>query len=143
MTDTSDDRRLERIEQGLEVLFASEVAREVFAAVDFEALLADEPAVDAVDVDRLAGAIGRPLGRAIAQYVVDSDGTVGVAKRALGSEIGSRIAAETFRAATENVDVEAVVETLVELDEESPGPELQGAIDDYVEHSSNEQPTES
>jgi hypothetical protein len=81
----------------------------VFATGDFRAILADDP----VDVDRLAEAIGRPLGRALAQYIVDGNGKTGVAKRALGSEVGSRVAAETVSAALERVDVEAAVETLV------------------------------
>lgn len=136
MSDTTGDERLERIEQGLDVLFASEVARDVLAAVDFEAILADDPATDPVDIDRLAEAIGRPLGRVLAQYVVDGGGKIGVAKRALGSEVGSRIAAETVRTATENVDVDAAVETLVELGEETGhGPQLQEAIDSYVENA--------
>jgi hypothetical protein len=139
MSDTSGDERLERIKQGLDVLFASEVARDVLAAVDFEAILADEPATDPVDIDRLAEAIGRPLGRALAQYVVDGSGKVGVAKRALGSEVGSRIAAETVRTATENVDVDAAVATLVELGEGTGnGPPLQEAIDSYVESADDE-----
>ena len=139
MTDSPDAQRLERIEDGLDVLFASEVAREVFAAVDFRAILADEPATDPVDVDRLAEAIGRPLGRALAQYIVDGNGKIGVAKRALGSEVGSRVAAETVSAALEHVDVEAAVETLVELDDETrPGPSLQDAFDVYVENRDDE-----
>ncbi|WP_143085664.1 hypothetical protein [Halogranum rubrum] len=137
MSDTnSKSTRMKRIEQGLNVVFTAQVTKEVLAAVDFEAILAGDPARDAVDVDRLAEAVGRPLGRALAQYVFDDGGKFDVVKRALGSEIGSRIAAETFRTATENVDIDAVIETLVELSESQVSePPMQDAIDTYVENS--------
>lgn len=135
MTDATDER-IDSIERGLDALFATEVASEVLEAVDFEAIMAEEPAQDPVDVERLAEALGRPVGRALAQYVVGGSGASGVAKRAIGSELGQRAAATGVRVAVDHVDPDAVAETLVELDEETlPGPALNDAIPVDVEAS--------
>ncbi|WP_435333832.1 hypothetical protein [Haloarchaeobius sp. TZWWS8] len=134
MTDLTGDQRLERIEQGLDALFATEVAKEILAAVDFEAILADEPATEPVDVDRLANAIGRPVGRLLAHYVVSGSGAGALAKRAIGSEVGGRVATETFRFAVRTVDFRSVAETLVELDEETiPGPALRELVEPHID----------
>ncbi|MBV0926064.1 hypothetical protein KTS45_17810 [Halomicroarcula limicola] len=136
MSDSTGDEQLDRIEQGLDALFATEVAKEVLEAVDFEAILAEEPAEDPVDIDRLAQAIGRPVGRILAARVIGGSGAAGLAKQTLGSEVGSRVAAKTFRVAVENVDTQQVTETLVELDEETlPGPTLQEMIGPAIEDS--------
>lgn len=125
----STAEHIDRIERGLDALFATEAAKEVLAAVDFEAILAEAPAADPVDVERLAEALGRPIGRALAHYVVGGSGASGVAKRAIGSEVGQRAAATGVRLAVEHVDPDRVAETLVELDEETiPGPTLSRAI---------------
>ena len=58
MTDATDER-IASIERGLDALFATEVASEILEAVDFEAILAEQPAEDPVDVERLAEALGR------------------------------------------------------------------------------------
>ena len=130
MTDPTRDERLERIERGLDAIFATEVAREILEAVDFEAILADEPADDPVDVDRLADAVGRPVGRFLAQRVIGGSGAGGVAKRAVGSEVGGRVAGAALRTAAEYVDTERATERLVELDEMVlPGPSLRDAVD--------------
>ena len=129
MSDSADDPRLARIERGLDALFATEVAKEVLEAVDFEAILADEPAEDPVDVERLADAIGRPVGRVLARRVVDGSGASGLAKRSIGGTVGSRVAAATLRVVVENVDTGAVAETLLELDESTPGPSLREAVE--------------
>lgn len=135
MTDATDDH-IDRIERGLNALFATEVAKEILEAVDFEAILAAEQAEDPVDVERLAEALGRPVGRALARYVVGGSGASGMAKRAIGSEIGQRAAATAVRVAIDNIDPDAVVETLAELDEETiPGPTLNEAIPVDVEDS--------
>lgn len=129
MSDSSGDQRLARIERGLDALFATEVAKEILEAVNFEAVLADQPADDPVDVDRLAEAVGRPLGRYLAHRIVGGSGAGGVAKRAVGSEVGGRIAAKTVRVAVEQVNAESVATTLAELDETLPGPGLREVVD--------------
>lgn len=125
----STTEHIDRIERGLHALFATEVAKEILAAVDFEAILGEGHATDPVDVERLAEALGRPIGRALAHYVVGGSGASGVAKRAIGSEVGQRAAATGVRLAVRHVDTSEIAETLAELDEESiPGPALGDAI---------------
>lgn len=136
MSDSTGDGRLERIERGLDLLFATEVAKEILEAVDFEAILAAEPAEDPVDVDRLAAALGRPVGRVLAQRVLGESGTTGLAGRTVGGRVGGRVAEETVRIAVENVDTGEVVERLVELDEETlPGPALRELLGPHLEES--------
>lgn len=136
MSNATDDPRLERIEQGLNALFATEVAAEVLEAVDFEAILSDQPVEDPVDVEHLADALGRPVGRILANRVVGGSGASGLVARTVASEVGSRVTAGTFRVAVENVDTEAVTEALVELDEETlPGPTVREVVEPAIEES--------
>lgn len=128
MTDSTGDDRLDRIEQGLDAVFATEVAAEILEAVDFEEIMADEPAQDPVDVERLAEALGRPVGHLLAHRVIGGSGATGLAKRAIGSRVGSHVVSETVRVAAETVDPDAVVDGLVELDEETPGPALNETV---------------
>lgn len=106
MSDASDEK-LARIEQGLNALFAAEVVEEILAAVDFEAILADAPAEDPVDVERLASTLGRPLGRALAAKFVDDAGAAGILTRIVVSEFAGRVASRALEVATENLDGEA------------------------------------
>lgn len=90
-TDTGDGgtNSLERIVDGL---LAAEAARELKEAVDLEAILADQPADEPVDVDRLADALGRPVGRLLAHRIVDAGGMTGFAKRRAVTDAGDRVA---------------------------------------------------
>lgn len=106
MSDASDEK-LARIERGLNALFAAEVVEEILAAVDFEAILADAPAEDPVDVERLASTLGRPLGRALAAKFVDDAGAAGILTRIVVSEFAGRVASRALEVATENLDGEA------------------------------------
>lgn len=134
MSDATGDERLERIERGLDLLFATEVAKEILEAVDFEAILAAEPAEDPVDVDRLAAALGRPVGRVLAYRVLGRSGPAGFVGRTVGSRVGGRVFAETFRIAVERVDTGAVAGWLVDLDEETlPGPALREVLGPRLE----------
>ncbi|WP_423999103.1 hypothetical protein ACOZ4I_10095 [Haloarcula salina] len=133
MSDSTVDARLEHVERTLDFVFAADVAKEVLSAVDFEAILADEPAENPVDVDALTKAVGRPVGRIIVSRMIDGTGVGGLAKRTLGSEVGSRVASKTFRVAVETVDVNAATERLVELDEETlPGPALRETLEPVI-----------
>jgi hypothetical protein len=135
MSDSTGDERLEQIERGLDLLFATEVAKEILEAIDFEAILAAEPAEDPVDVDRLAAALSRPVGRVLAQRVLGESGATGLAGRTVGGRVGGRVAEETVRIAVENVDTGEVVERIVELDEETlPGSPLQEVLGPLLEN---------
>jgi hypothetical protein len=136
MTDSTTAERLDRIERGLDALFAAEVSEAILEAVDFEAILADQPADDPVDVERLAEALGRPVGRMLARTVISGSGTTGVAKRAIGSEVGGRVASKTLQVAVDTVDLDEATERLMELDEESvPGPDLREFLGPHAEDS--------
>ncbi len=136
MTDSTTAERLDRIERGLDALFAAEVSEAILEAVDFEAILADQPADDPVDVERLAEALGRPVGRMLARTVISGSGTTGVAKRAIGSEVGGRVASKSLQVAVDTVDLDQAAERLMELDEESvPGPDLREFLGPYAEDS--------
>lgn len=124
-TETTQDDGTNPIRRGRDAVVVAQAVRELHDAVDFEDLRADDAVGDPVDVDRLADAIGRPVGRLIALQLVDDSGATGFAKRAITERVGRTVSAETFRIVVENVDTEAVTETLVELDEETPpGPSL-------------------
>jgi len=136
MGDSTVDARLEQIERTLDFVFAADVAKAILRAVDFEAILAEEPAENPVDVEHLTKAVGRPVGRIIASRVIDGTGVGGLAKWTLGSEVGGRVAVKTFRVAVENVDVTAATETLVELDAEAlPGPAVRETLEPVLGES--------
>jgi hypothetical protein len=135
MDDSTGAGGLERIEQGLNAVFTAEATADILDAVDFEAILADEPAQAPVDAEQLAEALGRPVGRLLAHRVLGGSGATGLAKRAIGSEVGSRVTSGAVRVAVENVDTDAVTETLVEIDEETPGPALRDAVVPHLEAS--------
>lgn len=130
---TDADQKLERVEQGLNALFAAEVAEEVFAAVDFEEILSDGGADDPVDVEQLAGALARPLGSYLARQVFDGDGAGWLAGRAVGSTVGGRVAATTFRVAVERIDIEATVESLAAFDTADPVGSVEQVVETIVE----------
>jgi hypothetical protein len=130
MTDTgfTADEETGTLQRGLDALAAAQTAREMNEALDLDAL-AGEVTGDSVDVDHLGDAIGRPLGRLVARELIDGSGATGVTKQTIGSAVTRRVTAETVRLVVENVDTEALAETLVELDQETPGPSLTDGID--------------
>lgn len=108
MSDSNDDGTLSALETAVNALFAADVAGDVHDAVDLEALLADRPADEPVDVDELAGALGQAVGHLLARRVVDGSGATGLAKRTVVSEVGDRVATRALRAATAAVDADSL-----------------------------------
>lgn len=103
-----------RLETGLKLLFAAEVAQEAASAVDLEALRAGDPLEEAVDAERLGAALGRPVGRALAQRAVGeatSEGYAGLVAR----EVAGRAGARVCRAAVERADADAIDRLPVDL----------------------------
>lgn len=127
MTDPSDDT-MARVKQGLDALFAAEVVEEILAAVDFEAILAEEAAEDPVDVQRLTGALGRPLGKFLANRIFDGDGASGVIKHALGTEVGGRAIGRALEVAVERIDLEAAATELAAFDAGAPTDGLERIV---------------
>lgn len=92
-----------RLEQGLQLLFAAEVAEEAYDAVDVEALRDGAPLEEALDPERLGSALGRPVGRALVRRALGDaadDGYAGLIVR----EAASRAGARACRAAVERAD---------------------------------------
>lgn len=134
MSESTEGTPVSRIEQGLNVLFATEVAREIIEAIDFEEILAEQPTEDPVDVDKLANALGKPVGRYLAHRAVGSGGVSGVAGRKVGSEVGGRVAAETVAIVAENVEPTTITDTAAQIDEEVlPGPSIGTAVEPFVD----------
>jgi hypothetical protein len=135
-TETTQDDGPNPLRRARDAVVVAQAVSELHDAIDFENLRADDTVGDPVDVDQLADAIGRPIGRLIALRLVDDSGATGFAKRSITEHVGRTVSAQTFRVVVENVDTEAVAETLVELDEETlPGPSLS-------EHPDSEMPTD-
>jgi hypothetical protein len=130
-TDTTSDDDTNYLRRGIDAVVVAQAAKELHGAVDLEDLRGSDTVGDPVDIDQLADAIGRPIGRLIAHQLVDDGGATGLTKRMIAERIGRNVSAETFRIVVENVDTRAVSETLIELDEETlPGPSLRDHLGD-------------
>lgn len=129
MTDSTADDETGAIERGVDAMVALETAEELNAAIDFDALVSEDGTTDPVELETFADAIGRPIGRLVAKEIVDDSGMAGFAKRKLGRKATQKVTAETVRVIVENVDTASIAETLVELDEATPGPSIQDALD--------------
>jgi hypothetical protein len=109
MADPADTGRESspRLEKGLQLLFAAEVAEEAVDAVDMQAVRAGAPVDDAVDPEQLGSALGRPLGRALAHRAVGdvaADGYPGMKIREAAGPAGAR----ACRVALERVDADTL-----------------------------------
>jgi hypothetical protein len=121
--ETTQDGTANPLRRGRDVVVMAQAVRQLDDAVDLEALGADHPEGDPIDVDQLADAFGKPIGRLIALQLVDDSGATGFVKRSVTERVGRTVSTETFRIVVENVDTEAIAETLAELDEGTlPGP---------------------
>lgn len=84
---------VERLDRGLNLLFAAEVASDVFDAVDVEAFRSADRIEDAVDVGTLAVAVGQPAGRLVARGAakgVLGGGVAGLVGREIAGRAGAR-----------------------------------------------------
>ena len=148
MTDTpgSDDGGADAFERTVDAVFTAEVAREIREAIDFEAILDDQPANEPIDFDHLADALGRPVGRLLAKRIVDDDGATGLAKRVVVSEVGNRAATEVLRATADVVDTGPSGESLDGVDaggdssgiHDAAGDDHRGVLDETGEWDDDE-----
>lgn len=117
MTDsTDDDGGAGAFERTVDVVFTAEAAREIHDAIDFEAILADQPADEPIEFDQLADALGRPVGRLLAKRLIDDDGATGLAKRVVVSQVGDRAATKALRVAADAVGGDSSGESLDGVD---------------------------
>lgn len=107
MTDSTDaaDEGVNSLERIVDGLLVAEAASELKEAVDLEAILADQPADEPIDVDRLADALGRPIGRLLAHRIVDARGMTGFAKRKVVTGAGDRVATKAIEVAAGAADL--------------------------------------
>ncbi len=138
MTDTTDSTETAQsdgtnpIRRGKDAVIVAQAARELADAIDAEDLRTESG--DVADLDQLADALGKPIGRLIALQLVDDTGVTGYAKRTVAERVGRSVSTRTLRIVVENVDTEALAETIIELDEETlPGP----ALHEYVGNESS------
>lgn len=131
---SSDDWPLDTLDSGLNALFATQVAEEVFEAVNFEALRAGEPINQAVDLDHLTRTIGQPAGRLLARELA-RQAPGGKVTEVLGREIGGLAAAFVFQRILEEADPDAAAALLG-----PPGPpidEFEDAVTVEIEPGDN------
>lgn len=102
---------MDRLDRGLDVLFAAEVTRDVAAAIDVEQLESGASLDQAVEYEKLGSAIGRPVGRLLANGAVRGALKGGVAGLVI-REAASRAGAAVLRTALHRADTEAMLERL-------------------------------
>lgn len=152
MTDsTDDDGGAGAFERTVDAVFTADVAREVHDAIDFEAILADQPADEPIDFDHLADTLGRPVGRLLAKRLVDDDGATGLAKQVVVSQVGNTAATKALRVTAEAVDGGPAGESLDGVDaggdasgvHDTAGGDHSGVLDETGEWSDDENTTGS
>ena len=125
MSDQQSADETSTLQTVIDAVVAVRTASELHDAIDVDALLSDDPAGDPVDLDEFADAVGRPVGRAVANTLVDGSGKIGTAKRFISSRIVREVTAGTVRVAGRRFDTDALARSVVELDQERlPGPSV-------------------
>lgn len=130
MLPSDDDGPLGLVDSGLNALFATQVAEEVFEAVDFEALRAGAPIDRAVDVEHLTRTVGQPAGRLLARELA-RQAPGGKVTELLGREVGGVAAAFLLRRLLEGIDPEGAAAVLDGLD--APADDFEDAVTVEVE----------
>lgn len=111
------DQALDSIDTGLDALALVDVVRELFEAIDFEALQNGVAYEEAVDEARLRETLGGPVGKVAARKLADrvvGGGVTGL----VGREIAGRVGASLVEYLVENVDPEAMLTSLEQLADE-------------------------
>lgn len=121
------DDGTDRIDRGLNALFAAEVTSDVLEAIDVDALAAGEPIDRAVDVDALASALGKPAGRLAAEGLLRRTGAGGVAGIVVREAV-TRVGARALERALVEADVEELLAT-IEAAVDPAGQPLAGDVD--------------
>ncbi|MFC5972188.1 hypothetical protein ACFPYI_12680 [Halomarina salina] len=118
--DSGSDDALDSLDTGLDALALVDVVRELFEAVDFEALQNGVAYEEAVDEAQLHEALGGPVGKVVARRLADrvvGGGVTGL----VGREIAGRVGASLVEYLVETVDPETIVTSLQELTNEQAG----------------------
>ena len=120
------DEALDSIDTGLNALALVDVVRELFEAVDFEALQSGAAYEEAVDEARLRETLGGPVGKVVARQLADrvvGGGVTGL----VGREVAGRVGASLVEYLVENVDPETILSSLEQMADEGaaspPGEE--------------------
>ncbi|WP_266082165.1 hypothetical protein [Haladaptatus caseinilyticus] len=109
--DDSIDRseRIEQIERGLDLLFTTEIAKNVLDSVDVQALYDGAGYDAAVDYEQLAETFGRTLGRGLGKQLLDRFGDDHMVVRFAGSTVAGRLSAIAVRELLHQTEPEEVM----------------------------------
>ncbi|WP_227377351.1 hypothetical protein [Haladaptatus halobius] len=112
--------RLDRIERGLDLLFSTEIAKEILDSVDVEALDSGASFDEAVDYERLGEILGSALGHGLTKQLLDRVASDRFVTRVVGSSVAGRLGAMVVRELLDRTDPEELLTWLTDLaDEES------------------------
>jgi len=116
--ESTDDTALDRVDTGLDALTLVEVARDLFEAIDLDALREGVPPEEAVDSEELRRSLGGPAGRLAARRLADrvvGSGVTGLVAR----EVAGRAGSSLVEYLVEQVDPETLGRSMEALLEES------------------------
>ncbi|MWG33644.1 hypothetical protein [Halomarina oriensis] len=116
--DSPDGDPLDSVDTGLDALTLVDVARDLFEAIDVEALQNGVAVEEAVDGDGLRDALGGPAGKLVARRLADrvvGSGVTGLVAR----EAAGRAGASLVTFLVERVDPETVGEAVEGVAEET------------------------
>ena len=121
--ESGGDDALDSLDTGLDALALVDVARELFEAIDFEALQNGVAYEEAVDEAQLRETLGGPVGKVVARKLADrvvGGGVTGL----VGREVAGRVGSSLVEYLVETVDPEAVLTSLEELADEQAMSDL-------------------
>ncbi len=107
--------RLDRIERGLDLLFSTEIAKEILDSVDVEALDRGASFDDAVEYERLGELLGRALGRGLTRRLLDRVANDRFVTRVVGSSVAGRLGGMAVRELLDRTDPEELLTWLADF----------------------------
>lgn len=109
---SSTDGAIDRIERGLDLLFATEVVKDILDGVDVEALAEGADYDDAVDYQQLGSALGRVAGRSVSRRFLGSQHAL---VQTAGEVVVGRVSENVVRELLTRTDPQATLEWLANL----------------------------
>ncbi len=109
---SSTDGAIARIERGLDLLFATEVVKDILDGVDVEALASGADYDDAVDYQQVGEALGRVAGRGVSRRFFENEHFL---VQTVGEAVVGRVGATVVRGLLTRTDPQATLEWLATL----------------------------
>lgn len=113
--DIPRDELLARIEQGLDLLFATEIAQEILENVDVDALLAGAPFDEAVQYEAVAETLGRAAGRGLVRRALGDPAEGNFAAVQAGQVVLGRLTGAAVRELLHRTDPDELLDGLASL----------------------------